>query len=225
MTNLIWLSPGDTKMRFPHPEMALDEPDGLLAAGGDLSPQRLVSAYRQGIFPWYNSGEPILWWSPSQRAVLFPERFHVSRSFRRYLNQHTFNITWNQDFNAVIAACAAPRSYANDTWITAEMQNAYKRLHILGYAHSLECWQADELIGGIYGVQLGCVFFGESMFSRISNGSKLALYALAQRADIQLIDCQIPNPHLMSLGVERMTRTEFLQRLEKLLRISAEKPL
>ncbi|MBA3582243.1 MAG: leucyl/phenylalanyl-tRNA--protein transferase [Gammaproteobacteria bacterium] len=212
-------------MRFPHPEMALDEPDGLLAAGGDLSPQRLVSAYRQGIFPWYNSGEPILWWSPSQRAVLFPERFHVSRSFRRYLNQHTFNITWNQDFNAVIAACAAPRSYANDTWITAEMQNAYKRLHILGYAHSLECWQADELIGGIYGVQLGCVFFGESMFSRISNGSKLALYALAQRADIQLIDCQIPNPHLMSLGVERMTRTEFLQRLEKLLRISAEKPL
>ena len=201
---------------FPDPAMAESEPDGLLAVGGDLHPRRLIGAYRQGIFPWYNPGQPILWWSPDPRMVLFPGRLHVSRSLRKVLRRQRFRITFDQDFAGVIRRCAAPRPGQSGTWITPEMERAYQRLHEMGVAHSVEAWQAGELVGGLYGLAQGRVFFGESMFSFVSNASKAAFATLVeclQTLDWALIDCQVHTDHLASLGAEPIPRARFLELL------------
>ncbi len=201
---------------FPDPALAESEPDGLLAVGGDLHPRRLIGAYRQGIFPWYNPGQPILWWSPDPRMVLFPGRLHVSRSLRKVLRQQRFRITFDQDFAGVIRRCAAPRPGQSGTWITPEMERAYQRLHEMGLAHSVEAWQAGELVGGLYGVAQGRVFFGESMFSFVSNASKAAFATLVeclQTLDWAVIDCQVHTSHLASLGAELIPRARFLELL------------
>ncbi|RJQ48219.1 MAG: leucyl/phenylalanyl-tRNA--protein transferase [Gammaproteobacteria bacterium] len=208
------LDPRD--LAFPDAELALREPDGLLAVGGDLSPARLMEAYRNGIFPWYSEGEPILWWSPGPRMVLFPERLHVSRSLRKLLKQGRYNVTFDQDFASVIKQCAVLRE--GGTWITQEMQHAYCRLHELGYAHSVECWRDDKLAGGLYGVALGRVFFGESMFSLEPNASKVALVSLVERLQqwsYRMIDCQVHSTHLQRLGAEDIPRVEFLRLLKQ----------
>ncbi|GIX21609.1 MAG: leucyl/phenylalanyl-tRNA--protein transferase [Gammaproteobacteria bacterium] len=210
-----WLDPDDDQGPFPPPEAALAEPDGLLAAGGSLRPLRLLRAYRQGIFPWFNPGEPILWWHPSRRAVIFPEDLHLSRSTRKALRRRPFQITWNTAFGEVMRACAAPRRGQTGTWIGPDMIEAYQRLHRLGYARSVECWRDGELVGGIYGVQLGRVFFGESMFSRVDNASKAALAAVAAAPDVALIDCQLPNPHLERLGMVLLPRARFVELLDR----------
>ena len=209
-----WLSPEDQK--FPDVNLALHEPDGLLALGGDLSPERLLEAYRSGIFPWYDEGQPILWWSPNPRAVLFPSRLKVSRSLAKTLRQGRYRITLDQDFRAVMEGCAAPRKGAPGTWITRAMIEAYTELHARGYAHSVEAWCGDRLVGGLYGVALGKVFFGESMFSRSADASKVALVHLARQLEIWgygLIDCQLYNDHLASLGAELISRSEFISLL------------
>lgn len=215
MRRITWLNPEDPPDWFPPASQALDEPPGLLAAGGDLSPERLVAAYAQGIFPWYSAGEPVLWWSPDPREVLLPAEFHVSRSLRRCLNQGLFTVTENRDFPAVIAACGE-RGPDAGTWITPQMRSAYLELHRRGTASSIEVWWQDELAGGLYGVRSGPVFCGESMFSRRDNASKVALHWLTRRCPelgIQLIDCQMPTAHLRSLGSRPMPRDEFLARL------------
>ncbi len=201
---------------FPDPALAETDPDGLLAVGGDLSPQRLVNAYRQGIFPWYSAGQPILWWSPDPRMVLFPERLHLSRSLRKRLRRGTFEVTFDRDFGAVIRACAAPREDQGGTWITEQMIEAYEGLHRLGLAHSVESWHQGELVGGLYGVALGSLFFGESMFSTMSDASKVAFVRLVrtlQSAGCPLIDCQVYTDHLASLGAEPIPRARFLELL------------
>lgn len=197
---------------FPPIEMALEEPPGLLAAGGDLSTERLIEAYRQGIFPWYEDGQPILWWSPDPRCIVYTEGYKVSRSLRKVIQRGTFRITMDTAFREVIQGCAAPREYSKGTWITEDMQTAYCRLHHQGYAHSVECWQDDDLVGGLYGVSLGRLFFGESMFSRVSNASKVAFIALVkhcQRLNFPMIDCQVTNHHLLSLGAKEISRSDF----------------
>jgi leucyl/phenylalanyl-tRNA--protein transferase len=202
----------DPESPFPPTEQALDYPDGLLAAGGDLSPARLINAYRQGIFPWYSEDQPILWWSPAPRCVLYPQSVHVSRRLRRRYNQGQHTLTSDRAFARVIDACAGPRQDHGGTWITDEMQQAYIRLHELGIAHSVEVWMDDELAGGIYGIALGRVFFGESMFSQAEDASKIALVALCrqlQQWNFTLLDCQISNPHLESMGAKEISRTEF----------------
>jgi leucyl/phenylalanyl-tRNA--protein transferase len=208
------------ELLFPDPEWA--NPEGILAVGGDLRPERLLLAYRLGIFPWYGPGYPILWWSPPRRCVLEPGRFHVSRSLRRLLRQRRFVVTFDQAFAQVIRACADTRLASQQgTWITPEMIDAYCTLHDAGFAHSAEAWQDGQLAGGIYGVSLGRAFFGESMFTRVSNASKVAFATLAQRLvdwQFTLIDCQITNPHLQRLGAQEITRTEFLHRLATALR-------
>ena len=201
---------------FPDPALAETEPNGLLAVGGDLSPQRLRSAYRLGIFPWYGAGQPILWWSPDPRLVLFPDRLRISRSLRKTLRRGAFTVSLDRDFGAVIRACAAPRADAGGTWIVPAMARAYERLHVLGLAHSAEAWRGGELAGGLYGVAMGRVFFGESMFSRASDASKVALAYLARCLSdwgYALIDCQVYTPHLASLGAVEMPRAEFQRRL------------
>lgn len=203
------LPPDDDSVPFPPIDTAALEPNGLLAVGGSLRPWRLLDAYRQGIFPWFGHGEPILWWSPDPRCVLFPERLHVSRRLRRILNRAEFGITRNQNFEAVVHGCAEPRSGSPGTWIVPAMIDAYIELHHLGYATSFECWRDGLLVGGIYGVHLGQVFFGESMFSRETNASKAALTATAAAKDIDLIDCQLSNPHLESMGAEEIPRSRF----------------
>lgn len=198
---------------FPHPAHALRDPDGLLAAGGRLNPETLLKAYRQGIFPWFEEQQPVLWWSPSQRAVLVPGAAHISKSLARALRRTSLTITTNRAFDEVIRACAAPRARAQGTWITASMAAAYSRLHRLGYAHSVECWQGKELAGGLYGVQIGGIFCGESMFSRVTNASKIAFACLSstlKEKGFTLIDCQLENPHLSSLGVILVGRDKFL---------------
>ena len=207
----------DPESPFPPADQALDNPQGLLATGGDLSPARLVNAYRHGIFPWYCDDEPILWWSPSPRCVLFPHRVHVSRRLRRRYNQGLFSLTADQAFSQVIEACAEPRQNQRGTWISAEMLAAYIHLHKLGFAHSVEVWVDDELVGGIYGLALGQVFFGESMYSKRDDSSKIALVALChqlQQWDFKLLDCQISNPHLLSMGAVEIPRVEFCQYLK-----------
>ncbi len=198
---------------FPPVEYALEEPNGLLAMGGDLSTARLLEAYRQGIFPWYGEEHPdILWWSPNPRCVLFPDQLHISRSLRKTLRQHRFTVTMDRAFSDVINACAQPRKDGAGTWIDDHMIEAYTRLHREGYAHSVECWHEDRLVGGLYGVSLGYLFFGESMFSTESNASKVAFAHLVkhcQLADFPLIDCQITNPHLESLGATEIERSVF----------------
>lgn len=206
-------------LAFPSPEGALRDPNGLLAIGGDLTPSRLLAAYERGIFPWYSPGEAILWWSPDPRAVMFPAEHHVSRSLKRFLRANPFRITLNQDFAAVIAACA----YRPDegTWIGPEVQQAYLQLHQQGHAHSVEVWQEDKLVGGLYGVAQGALFCGESMFSRTSNASKCALMAFCRHFAAyggELVDCQVLNAHTASLGAKEIPRRQFLQLLSHLQR-------
>lgn len=204
---------------FPDPEWAT--PIGLLAVGGDLSARRLLLAYRLGIFPWYGPGDPILWWSPPQRCIIEPARFHISRSLQRLLRQARFTVTFDQVFSQVIQACAESRlAQRQETWITPEMIDAYCTLHELGFAHSAEAWREDQLVGGIYGVSLGGAFFGESMFKYEANASKVAFATLAQRLaewQFTMIDCQISNPHLLRLGAQEVPRSQFLQQLARAL--------
>jgi leucyl/phenylalanyl-tRNA--protein transferase len=212
MKTITWLSPQDAPEWFPPLEQALEEPPGLLAAGGDLSPERLIAAYRRGIFPWYSPGQPVLWWSPDPRAVLFPEEFHRTRSLAKTLRNGGLAPTVDRDFAAVIDGCAAPRAASPGTWITSEMRAAYLRLHSLQHAHSVEIWRGAQLVGGLYGVRLGGVFFGESMFSRERDASKVALahlVAVCRRNNLAVIDCQLPSRHLASLGARTIPRSQF----------------
>jgi leucyl/phenylalanyl-tRNA--protein transferase len=215
--HLPWLEPGAAPT-FPPPESALLDPPGLLAAGGDLSIQRLVAAYRQGIFPWYEDGQPILWWCPEPRAVLFPERLRISRSLRKRIRSRCYEVSFDRAFEEVIAGCAAPRGDSRGTWITEEMASAYQALHRAGFAHSVEVWSGGQLVGGLYGVAIGRVYFGESMFSRATDASKVGFATLVRHLrawGYTLIDCQIPNPHLASLGAETVPRSHFLRHLER----------
>ncbi len=215
---LTWLS-RDT-LTFPPLDKALRDPNGLLAAGGDLSAERLVQAYRHGCFPWYQDGQPILWWSPDPRTVLFPDDLHVSRSLRKLMRQGRYQVSFDQDFAAVIRACAAPRDYADGTWITDSMQAAYLTLHKQGFAHSVEVRQDGELVGGLYGLAMGRLFFGESMFSRADNASKVGFVSLVehlQQAGFVLIDCQMPTDHLHSLGARVIPRAIFADYLQRYL--------
>jgi len=199
---------------FPPTSAALEDPNGLLAVGGDLSAARLLEAYQRGIFPWYEPGEPILWWTPQPRAVLRPTEFHASKSFRKFLKTNEWRVEYDLRFEQVVEACAAPSPGREETWISDDMKAAYLELHRLGYAHSVEVIDKDRLIGGLYGVKLGPVFFGESMFSKKSNASKVALHAICKKdllGPLSLIDCQMPNTHLQSLGMTLITRVEFEQ--------------
>ncbi|MBN1005392.1 leucyl/phenylalanyl-tRNA--protein transferase [Amphritea pacifica] len=212
---ILWLDPNSNQ--FPPITQALDDPNGLLAAGGDLSPERLIAAYRQGIFPWYSPGEPILWWSPDPRCTLIPGQIHISRSLRKAIRNTEYEITFDRAFYQVIEACAAPRHYSDSTWISVPMQRAYNELHLRGYAHSVELWQNGTLTGGLYGIAMGRLFFGESMFSRATNTSKIAFAFFARQLEkwgYALIDCQIENDHLTSLGAHSIPRTEFKQYLD-----------
>ena len=216
---------GDTP--FPPVEQALRSPNGLLAAGGELTPERLLDAYRHGIFPWFNAGEPILWWSSDPRMVLFPEEFKISRSLRKTLRNKTYDVRTDTAFERVMRACAEPRK-GQGTWITGEMIAAYTELHRMGYAHSVETWLDGKLVGGLYGISIGRMFYGESMFSRTSDASKIALAHLAAQLQYWefgpstglrtgMIDCQMNTPHLASLGARELPRTEFIQRLQELI--------
>lgn len=204
---------------FPPPHLAT--PEGLLAVGGDLSEGRILAAYRQGIFPWYSEGEPILWWSPDPRLVLYPQEFHRSRSLDRVIRRAEFTVTCDRAFEEVIAGCGRGRRESGEgTWIVPEMAAAYCRLHRSGYAHSVEAWRGDELAGGLYGVALGRCFFGESMFSRAANASKVALAALVGlllRLEFALIDCQVTTGHLLRMGAREIPRRRFLSELKKAL--------
>lgn len=207
-----------TGYEFPDPDLAMDEPNGLLAIGGDLSPGRLIEAYHRGIFPWYNDGQPILWWSPDPRAVLFPDRLKVSRSLKKVVDGGRYAFTYDQAFDEVIRSCAAPRSGGSGTWITDSMMRAYQRLHDVGVAHSAECWEHGELAGGLYGVALGRVFFGESMFYRRRDASKATFVHLVRQLrawGYALIDCQVSSEHLASLGAVEMERAGFLTLLSR----------
>ena len=200
---------------FPDAEFATE--DGLLALGGDLSTERLLKAYRCGIFPWYSPGEPILWWSPDPRCVLYPHQFRPSRSLKKSIRKNRFKFTFDQDFESVIEYCAALRTRETETWITEEMKAAYIRLHQLGYAHSTEVWKNGQLAGGLYGIAMGSMYFGESMFSLVPDASKAALYCLSSSLcawQYHLIDCQVTSPHLLSLGATEIPRWEFLGNLE-----------
>jgi leucyl/phenylalanyl-tRNA--protein transferase len=218
---------------FPDPATALDYPDGLLAAGGNLSVSTLLKAYRQGIFPWYEQGQPILWWSPNPRAVIIPDQIHISKSLAKTLRRGGYRITTDQAFATVIKACAEPRSEyldnpsENHTWISAEMIAAYIRLFEAGHAHSVEYWLDDQLCGGLYGLAIGNVFCGESMFSRASNASKIAFSHLAkglEKAGFVLIDCQIENQHLSSLGAQNMARKDFCAILNEAAQLTIDWP-
>lgn len=212
------LNPYDYDQPFPETDLALPDPNGLLAIGGCLSPRRLLNAYRQGIFPWYNDDEPILWWSPNPRLVLFPERLNVSHSLRKAIRRGTLRCSFDTCFGAVVDACAAPRAYTDATWVSPDIARAYTALHRLGHAHSFEAWHGDELVGGLYGVSLGQVFFGESMFHRESNASKIAFaYAVDKLHGwgYQLIDCQVHTGHLASLGAEEIPRADFIRLLDQ----------
>jgi len=209
---------------FPSIDSALSDPDGLLAIGGDLNAERIKNAYRRGIFPWFSKGEPLLWWSPSQRATISAGNVHISKSMKRFINKKQMNITLNHCFSEVITACSQPRASQAETWITQEMINAYIELHQLGFAHSIEVWCEGELVGGLYGVCVGQTFCGESMFSRISNASKLAFIALNQHFNAsggKVIDCQMQTEHLQSLGVNAVPREVFIKNLAA----SKDKPL
>ncbi len=210
----LWIPESAPAHAFPDVDCALDEPNGLLALGGSLSPERLLCAYARGIFPWYSTGQPILWWSPDPRMVLFPGELRVSRSLRKRLRRGEDRVTVDTCFRRVVEACAAPRDGAAGTWILPEMVDAYERLHRLGHAHSVECWRGGTLAGGLYGVAIGRVFFGESMFSTLPDASKVALEWLCRR-DFALVDCQLPSPHLQRLGARCIARREFCARIAK----------
>ncbi|TRX76507.1 leucyl/phenylalanyl-tRNA--protein transferase [Pseudomonas mangiferae] len=213
---LTWLN--RNSWEFPPLHQALRDPNGLLAAGGDLSAERLYRAYRHGCFPWFDEGQPVLWWSPDPRTVLFPDELHVSRSLAKVLRQERYRVTFDHCFEAVIGACAAPRAYASGTWITPPMQAAYIDLHHRGLAHSVEVWQGDELVGGLYGLAIGQLYFGESMFSRADDASKVGFVTLVERLKtwgFVLIDCQMPTRHLQSLGARSIPREEFASYLAR----------
>ncbi len=209
-----WLEP-TARPHFPDTRSVLDEPPGLLAAGGSLSVEWLLVAYRQGIFPWFGDREPILWWSPAPRTVLYPRDFHASRSLRKLERQQRYRITRDQDFAEVVEACAGERKDSQGTWINAQMIDAYLDLFEAGFAHSFECRDGEQLVGGLYGVKLGRVFFGESMFSAVPNTSKLCMKALVDSGEFELVDCQLPTPHLHSLGAREISRDEFEQALDR----------
>lgn len=203
---------------FPPLESALRSPDGLLALGGDLSAKRLINAYRHGCFPWYSEGQPLMWWSPNPRTVLFPDELHIPRSLRKTMHSNYFQITYDQAFEAVIAACAEPRRSDNGTWITPDMQAAYCELHRLGHAHSVEVWHQAQLVGGLYGIAMGKLFFGESMFARMSDASKVGFVTLVQdllQAGFVLVDCQMPTEHLARFGARNIPRRQFQQYLQQ----------
>lgn len=209
---ITWISSADPPEAFPDVGSAFDTPDGLLAAGGDLSEKRLLYAYRHGIFPWFDDGQPILWWSPDPRCIIRPDEFHLSRRLSRYLRQSNFEVSFNTAFDTVIAKCAEDRDGQQGTWITAEMLDAYSQLHQNGWAHSVEVWSDGVLSGGLYGLAIGKAFFGESMFSRHNNASKAAMLALCQlleQAGFAVLDCQVESPHLMTLGATTMPRVDF----------------
>lgn len=205
---------------FPPVDQALDQPDGLLAAGGTLTMKRLVDAYKLGIFPWFNEGDPVLWWSPDPRTVLVPARMHISHSLKKRLKKNNFLVTMDAAFTRVLDGCAAPRADDSGTWLTGQMRRAYTSLHVAGLAHSIEVWMDGELAGGIYGVALGRMFFGESMFSRRTDASKIAMSRLAAQLDrwgFPMIDCQLETEHLMSLGAQHMPRREFVAEVARLV--------
>jgi len=209
---IAWLSPADRPDAFPDIENALDEPDGLLAAGGDLGSERLLAAYAKGIFPWFDEGQPILWWSPDPRCVLHAPELHISRRLKQTISRSTMTLSFNQAFGDVIRACAGERKSQHGTWITQDMISAYEQMHDEGWAHSAEVWESDRLVAGVYGLAIGRVFFGESMFSREANASKFALLGLCQQLvanDFELIDCQVVSPHLITLGATTMPRVIF----------------
>lgn len=215
-----WIDPRNNNVDFPDVSLALEEPDGLLAVGGDLSPARLTAAYRQGIFPWYSDGQPILWWAPNPRAVLFPDELKISRSLRKTLHNKKFTVSFDQAFTEVIEACSQPRQEHNDpgTWITDDMKQAYQQLHAQGLAHSVECWCDGKLVGGLYGVAIGQVFFGESMFSRQTDASKVAFVTLVRQLSqwgFAVIDCQVQSQHLESLGARTIPREDFTALLDQ----------
>lgn len=208
---------------FPDPNDVDDE--GLVCVGGNLSIDCLLSAYKKGIFPWFNSGDPYLWWSPNPRTVIFPSKIHISRSLKKLMKKNLFKVTFNQAFNDVIHECSLPRrddidseESSTHTWITDEMKNAYIDMHNNGHAMSVEVWQNDSLVGGIYGVYIGRIFFGESMFSRVPSASKVAMVTLSQKLEkdnVYLIDCQMPSDHLFTMGAENLDRRKFTQIVEK----------
>lgn len=205
---------------FPSLDQAMRDPNGLLAAGGELTPERLLHAYQQGIFPWYNPGEPILWWSPDPRMVIYPEHFKVSRSLAKTLRKKSYEVRFDTAFTQVMQACAAPRAGHSGTWISSDMIAAYTHLHKLGFAHSVEVWDGDTLVGGLYGVALGRMYYGESMFSVVADGSKIALAHLSKqlaRWQFGMIDCQMHTTHLASLGAELIPRDKFVSGLKELV--------
>jgi leucyl/phenylalanyl-tRNA--protein transferase len=214
---IAWLS---GTLSFPPLEAAAKEPNGLLAAGGDLSPRRLLAAYRKGIFPWYSEGDPILWWSPDPRMVLFPSELRLTRSLAKVLRNRVYEVRYDTAFDDVLRGCAALRPGQPGTWITGEMRAAYRRLHDLGYAHSVETWIDGSLAGGLYGVAIGAMFYGESMFMRIRDASKIALVHLVRRLERDgygMIDCQMYTEHLASFGAREIRRAEFARRLTELV--------
>lgn len=216
MSSLPWLNESD--FEFPPVESALREPNGLLAAGGNLTPDRLLEAYRKGIFPWYEDTQPILWWTPDPRMVLFPEELHISRSLAKAMRKQPYRITSDQAFARVIRACAGDRYGGAGTWITSAMIAAYCELHAMGAAHSVEAWEGEELVGGVYGIALDNIFFGESMFSRRDNASKIAFVTLVRKLQAlgyHLVDCQVSSPFLESLGARDIPRSEFMTWLPK----------
>ncbi len=211
-----WLSPDDPPDRFPPVALALREPDGLLAAGGDLSKERLLYAYRHGIFPWYDEGQPLLWWSPDPRCVFMAGDFHVSRRLQRECRRSAAELRFNTAFSEVVTECAGPRRSQQGTWITPAMKRAYRDLHDRGWAHSIEVWQAGKLAGGLYGLMIGKAFFGESMFSLEANASKIALRYVTSLLDsgvLTVLDCQVVSSHLTSLGARIIPRAEFVRDL------------
>jgi leucyl/phenylalanyl-tRNA--protein transferase len=213
-----FLDPINPDEAFPALEEALTDPNGLLAFGGCLSPQRLFNAYRRGIFPWFNPGEPILWWSPNPRLVLFPDKLTISRSLTKTLRKQNFEIRYDSAFPEVMQACAAPRHEQSATWISQDMQTAFHELFLCGIAHSFEAWQDDKLVGGLYGVAIGQVFFGESMFHRQTDASKVAFVEMVRQISAwgyEMIDCQVHTGHLLSLGAEEISREIFRLKLEK----------
>jgi len=206
---------------FPPIGKALKSPNGLLCAGGELTPRRILDAYTRGIFPWFSEGDPVLWWSPNPRTVLVPSRLHVSHSLKKRLKKGNFLVTIDAAFGRVLDGCAAPRANDSGTWLTGQMRRAYTSLHIAGLAHSVEVWMDGELAGGIYGVAIGRMFFGESMFSRRTDGSKIAMARLAAQLDrwrFPMIDCQLETDHLLSLGAEHMPRRQFVKEVERLVK-------
>jgi leucyl/phenylalanyl-tRNA--protein transferase len=215
MSSIVWLE--DNNYEFPPVEQALSDPDGLLAAGGSLTPEILLKAYRHGIFPWYSEGQPILWWSPDPRCVLFPEKLKLARSLKKTLRKQLFTVSQDTAFREVMLNCAKPRKDDAGTWITHNMLEAYCRMHELGYAHSIECWQDDELAGGLYGIALGEMFFGESMFSKTADASKVALAYLCNTVKPKLIDVQVYSRHMERMGAEMIPRARFIEYLNRYL--------